>query len=196
LVRAILNSNCGNSAKNVSEAFFAAEKELPEASGGQVQQNISFSTALKEAIKSFHHKVEAGTSDSDITAILRKLRSDPWYPNLVVLVYLFSMALGVDLLLAIPTANGHGGISPTTSLGFIMIFYVLWLFLEFGILFVSTFIFLGDDLRDIWSEWFRGKEGMPKKDYSVIGWIVVILILVGISMVFYIFVCAPLFLPF
>jgi hypothetical protein len=169
------------------EAFFSAQEQPP-----QVQQNISFLTSVKAAINSFHRRTEV--SNSDITAIRRQLRSDPWYPNLVALVYLFSIALGVDLL-AIPTANGRGGIAPTTSLGFITIYYVLWLFLEFAILLVSTLIFFDQDLRAIWLKWSISRR-VSKKPFSIIGRTVVFIVLAGISVVFYVFVCSSRFLPF
>jgi hypothetical protein len=118
-----------------------------------------------------------------VAKIRQNLRADPWYPNLVALLYLLSLAVGVNLVLLITTRVGNGTISPNSNLELIVWYYVAWLCFNFVILLVSTLLFLDQDLRALWLESSIGWL-LSQKRLSFIGWTVVLFILVGVSIVF------------
>jgi hypothetical protein len=135
-------------------------------------------------IRSFYHRSEADLSNPDETTMRQQLRADPWYPNLVALLYLLSLAVGVSLVLLITTRIGNGTISPNSNLELVVWYYVVWLCFNFVILLVSTLLFLDQDLRNHWLESSIGSWLLSQKRLSVIGWTVVLVILVGVSVEF------------
>jgi hypothetical protein len=135
-------------------------------------------------IKSFYHQPDADPSSPDATTTRQKLRADPWYPNLVALLYLLSLAVGVNLVLLITTRVGNGTISPNSNLELIVWYYVIWLGFNFVILLVSTLLFLDQDLRSLWLETSIGSWLLSQKRLSIIAWTVVLVILVGVSVEF------------
>jgi hypothetical protein len=119
----------------------------------------------------------------NVSRIRQELYNDPWYYKLLILWYLMTITIAGDLLYSFPAMNGEINFTFAQGLQATILQYVVWAVIDLAILWVSTLVFLDEDLQRVWKAW-RLARFMSKKPASVIGWTFIVLVLLGASNIF------------
>jgi hypothetical protein len=76
-----------------------------------------------------------------------QIEDEEWCYNLVILWYLLCLNIGVDAIWAFPSGGGEEYFtSPGASLS-IIVYYIFCIFLDFGLLWIPTLIFMDDNIQ-------------------------------------------------
>ena len=126
-------------------------------------------------------------SSASTSATRKTLYKNPWYKNLYTLWYFFSLAVGADLIYSFPSGGAGYYIVYKESLRWDALQYVFWSLYNLAILWVSTLVFLDRDLQRLWSSWKVG-EYLSKEPIATIGWIFILVCLIGFSVMFDVFI--------
>jgi hypothetical protein len=79
-----------------------------------------------------------------------QIEDEEWYCNLVILWYLLCLNIGVDVIWTFPSGGGEEYFtSPGVSLS-IIVYYIFWILLDFGLLWIPTLIFMDDNIQKMW----------------------------------------------
>jgi hypothetical protein len=79
-----------------------------------------------------------------------QIEDEEWYCNLAILWYLLCLNIGVDVIWIFPSGGGEEYFtSPGVSLS-IIVYYIFWILLDFGLLWIPTLIFRDDNIQKMW----------------------------------------------
>lgn len=126
------------------------------------------------------------TTSASTTAIRQSLYDNPWYKKLCTLWYCFSLAIGADLIYTFPAGGEGYYIQHKESIRWEAFQYLFWSLYNLAILWISTLVFLDQDLQRLWGSWKVGKY-FSKEPIATMGWIFILVCLVGLSVMFDVF---------
>lgn len=120
-----------------------------------------------------------------VSDMRQELLDSDWYPRLITLWYLLTIAVLADVLYAFPGSSDKStlDLTQTRSFGSLLVQYAVWIALDVGILWVPTIMFLDRDLRAFWKR-LRIRTIFSSKLVSNIAWVCIIMVLLMVSIVF------------